>query len=146
MAAMTTIDDVTGTAGPWVHRLNRSDVSAIRDAAVAVDVLVVELDGSRMRTLDDLLDEYARAFSFPQPWGENWPAFAEFMGSLTWLPARKYLVIISNSFEVLREEPERISTYLRHLERQGRRWSTAVGLGYEWGHSDVPFHTLLITD
>lgn len=141
---MTTFESVTSLSAPRVHRASKSEVDLIRKAASGADVLVVELDGSRMRTVEGLLGEYARGFSFPGYFGWNWHAFDECMYDLGWLPARSYLTIIAHAPEILSDEPKDLEAYLRILEILGRDWSTTVGRGYEWGHGELPFHTILV--
>ena len=59
-------------------------------------------------------------------------------------PARAYLTIITRGDEVLSDEPEELGTYLRQLEKIGRRWASAFALGPGWGGGEVPFHTVII--
>ena len=141
----TSLQSVTGLSGPWFHLASASETELIRKAAAEEDILVIELDGSRMRTVGDLYAEYLRAFSFPEYFGSNWNAFHECLADLRWLPARKYLTIVSRSSQVLEDEGWELETYLRGLETAGKTWSTKVGLGYEWGHCDIPFHTILVS-
>ncbi|MDP9903111.1 barstar family protein [Arthrobacter bambusae] len=143
---MTTFESVTSQTAPWVHRATRSQADLIRRAATGVDILVIELDGSRMRTVRGLFEEYIRKFSFPANFGWNWNAFDDRLYDLQWLPARKYLTIVTHAGEVLLNERDALENYVRHLEIIGKRWSTTVGLGYEWGHGEVPFHTVLVED
>lgn len=143
---MTTFESVTSQTAPWVHWVNNSEVEVIRQAASEVDVLVIELDGFRMLTVHALFGEYAREFSFPDYFGWNWHAFNECLYDLQWLPARKYLTIVTHASGLLSKEQEELETYLRRVESLGRSWSTSVGRGYEWGHGEVPFHTVLVED
>jgi hypothetical protein len=97
-----------------------------------------------MHSLEGLYREYVREFSFPEYFGWNWAAFGECMKELDGQPARAYLTIITHGDEVLSDEPEELSTYLRQLEKIGRRWASAFALGPEWGGGEVPFHTVII--
>ncbi|WP_247041377.1 barstar family protein [Arthrobacter rhizosphaerae] len=141
---MTTFELVTSLSGPRVHEASKREASLIRTAAAKADVLVIELAGNRMRTLDGLFGEYAQAFAFRGYFGWNWAAFDECLYDLGWLPARSYLTIISDGSEVLSQEPEELETYMRVIGRIGQAWSTSVGRGYEWGHGELPFHTILV--
>lgn len=141
---MTNFESLTSNSGPWVHEASNSEATLIRNAASKADVLVIELAGNRMRTLEGLFGEYAQAFAFPGYFGWNWAAFDECLYDLGWLPARSYLTIISHGSEVLSKEPEELETYMRVIWRVGQAWSTSVGRGYEWGHGELPFHTILV--
>lgn len=140
------IESVTSEGAPWVHQLIESQVELIREAASKADVLVIELDGSRMRTLDRLFAEYKERFSFPEYFGSNWNAFKECLGDLEWLPARKYLTIITHADEVLSAEHAELGTYRRVVQSVGKMWSTTVGLGYERGHGEIAFNTVFVED
>lgn len=141
---MTSWTDVTRASGPWVHRADAIDALSIRKSATAADVLLVELDGSRMHTLEELFRAYAREFSLPEYFGWNWAAFDECMTELEWLPARAYLTIVTRAEEVLCDDPGDFPTYLRQLGHIGRYWAGSFALGSEWGYGEVPFHTILI--
>lgn len=95
-------------------------------------------------SLEELFREYVREFSFPEYFGWNWAAFDECMKELDWLPARRYLTIITRADEVLSEESGELATYLRQLDDIGRHWGGAFALGPEWGGGEVPFHTILV--
>jgi RNAse (barnase) inhibitor barstar len=141
---MTTWDDVSRPVGPWAHRAAAEDLPAIRESAGTSDVQLVELDGARMRTVEELFREYAREFSFPEYFGWNWPAFNECMTELEEQPARAYLTVITHADEVLSAEPDDLATYLRQSGDIGRHWAGAFALGADWGGGEVPFHTVFI--
>ena len=101
------VESVTSESGPWVHRVIESEAGLIRAAISGADVLVIELDGSKMRSIDRLFAEYQQRFSFPDYFGWNWNAFDECLGDLRWLPARKYVTIISHADQVLSNERTR---------------------------------------
>ena len=85
-----------------------------------------------------------REFRFPEYFGWNWAAFAECMRTLGERPAHGYLTVIGNSDQLLQDERGDAPTFLRQLEVIGQRWSTAFGLGPEWGGREVPFNTVLV--
>ena len=112
---MTSFAEVAGPSGPWVHLADRSDTDGILSSARDAGVLLVQVDGSRTHTLEELFREYVREFSLPEYFGWNWAAFDECMKNLEWLPSRIYLTIINHSDEVLSDEPEEVPTYMRRL-------------------------------
>ena len=135
---------VSRPLGPWVHRTTSHDLQQILKTASTVDLLVIRLDGTRMRTLDELFREYVIGFEFPDYFGWNYPAFAECMKELSWIPARAYLTVITDADELLSAEPFEMNTYLRLIEDIGRRWAGSFALSAKWGGGEVPFHTLLV--
>jgi hypothetical protein len=91
--------------------------------------------GNKMLRLDDLYDEFAAAFQFPDYFGGNWAAFDECLADLEWLPARGYVLLVSNAIEVLSEEPEKqFAMFVRILS----------GICEEWARAKTPksFHVL----
>ncbi len=90
------VDSVTSETAPWVHAATLEQAQFVRQALRGADVLVVDLDGSKMPTLDQLFAEYKQNFSFPDYFGGNWSAFDECLKDLEWLPVRRYLTIISH--------------------------------------------------
>lgn len=141
---MTAWKDVSSAVGPWVHHAAAESLSSLLESAATADVLLVQLDGARMRSLEGVYREYVREFSFPEYFGWNWAAFDECMKDLEAQPAHAYLTIITRGGEVLSDEPEELSTFLRRLEEIGRRWSGAFAVGPAWGGGQVPFHTVII--
>lgn len=143
MAIPRSVESVTDESVPWVHHVTESQAEMIRATLSGADVLIIELDGSKMRTVDGLFSEYQRGFLFPEYFGWNWNAFDECIRDLEWLPARKYVTIIGRADQLLSKEGAEITTYLRIIQSAGKSWSSRVGLGYERGHSDIPFNTVL---
>jgi hypothetical protein len=92
--------------------------------------------GSKMRRLNDLYDEFAAALQFPNYFGENWDAFDECMADLEWLPTTGYVLLISNTTDVLSEEPEKqFATFISVLSGICEEWARAT--------APKPFHVLL---
>jgi hypothetical protein len=141
---MTTWSEVSRITGPWVHRATPEELLQILHAAASADVLLVQLDGARMHTLDELFREYVREFSFPEYFGWNWAAFDECMTELEARPAHAYLTVIARAEETLSAELGELDTYHRQLEGIGRHWAGAFALGPEWGGGEVPFHTVFV--
>jgi RNAse (barnase) inhibitor barstar len=110
----------------YAHKLNHE-----KGSEIAVRVV----RGKKMRRLDDLYDEFAAAFQFPDYFGENWAAFDECLADLEWLPAHGYVLLVSNAVEVLGDESEKqFSTLVRILSE----------ICAEWGRAKTPkpFHVL----
>jgi RNAse (barnase) inhibitor barstar len=112
----------------YAYRLNHEKCSEL---AVRV------VRGNKMRRLDDLYDEFAAAFQFPDYFGENWDAFDECLADLEWLPAAGYVLLISNAVEVLSEEPEKqFATFVSVLSGISEEWAARAT-------APKPFHVLL---
>jgi len=53
--------------------------------------------GKRCQTAAGLFQEFAAALQFPYYFGHNWDALDECLGDLYWLPARLYILVITNA-------------------------------------------------
>lgn len=71
--------------------------------------------GKKMRKVDSLFDEVSAACQFPYYFGENWPAFAECLGDLTWLNSSAFILIISDFEEILADEEMELGALGRAL-------------------------------
>jgi hypothetical protein len=108
------------------------------------DVLTLSLHGSRMTDLEGVYREFVRALEFPEYFGWNWPAFHECLTDLSWLPAERYLLVITDADLLLANDLSETPTFRRLMESAGRRWANAFALGPEWGGGEVPFNLVLV--
>ncbi|WP_458106895.1 barstar family protein [Arthrobacter sp. R3-55] len=127
------VDSVTSETAPWVHAANLEQAQFVRQTLRVADVLIVDLDGSKMLTLDQLFAEYKQNFSFPDYFGGNWSAFDECLKDLEWLPARRYLTIISNAELVLSREGAACTEFRGWLPRQRESCSYPI---WAWTRGD----------
>ncbi|MCO1579123.1 barstar family protein [Crossiella sp. SN42] len=141
---MTILDSVFARERPWVHVLAESAADGLHAVRLPDSALVVHLDGMRMLDVDELFDQFASSFRFPEYFGRNWPAFDECINDLKWLPARAYLVIIDNAEHLLARAPLDRPTLIRNVHDAGRRWANSFALGEEWGGGEVPFNFVLV--
>jgi hypothetical protein len=98
--------------------------------------------GRKMRSVDGLFDEVAAALQFPDYFAENWPAFAECLGDLDWLPGKAYALVIVDAAQVLEEDPLDLPAFVRILGDVAAEWAEEVARGEEWDRPPVPFHVL----
>ncbi|HEY2512401.1 MAG TPA: barstar family protein [Polyangiaceae bacterium] len=68
--------------------------------------------GSKSRTPEAFFDEVGAALQFPYYFGENWDAFAELIGEMSWMPAQHYLLVFSSAEQILRDATARDFTIL----------------------------------
>lgn len=108
-------------------------------------VLLLELDGRVMTTLEGVYKEFASAFQFPDYFGENLNALDECLTDLEWLPsARGYLLNIKNAeFLLNEEEGDVFEGLLSIINNVGEDWATPVKQGEEWDREGFPFHIIL---
>lgn len=125
---------------PWLHLLpDDADIGPGPQHAV-----VATLSGARMRNVDDLFREFARELRFPEYFGRNWPAFAECVTDLSWLPARAYLLVIKEPALLLEASPPDRDVFYRLIDEACGWWAHSFGLGRQWGGGEVPFNVALL--
>jgi hypothetical protein len=100
--------------------------------------------GKKLRTEQGLFDELSAALQFPYYFGENWDALSECINDLEWLPAKAYLLVITDALLVLTGEPAtELATFARILKRTCTEWRTGRIEGQPWDTPPTPFSVLL---
>ncbi|NLU81348.1 barstar family protein [Rhodococcus sp. HNM0569] len=128
---------------PWLHAALQPEAEQHVDSVEAPDILTIRLRADDMTTLDGLFATYAENFSFPSYFGANWPAFQECLLDLSQCPSPKYLTVVEGAENLLIDDRDEIETYYRIVDQVGKKWSTRIGLGREFGGGEVSFNTLL---
>lgn len=107
--------------------------------------LVRRLRGSRMRTKQALMREFAEVLQFFEGFGANWDALEECLDYLDDnLPASGYVLVVSEAEELLAEEDSgAMTTFLSLLRDVGCSWSEPVVGNQDFDRSPVPFHLVL---
>jgi hypothetical protein len=85
-----------------------------RDAGLTVRTV----RGSKMRTVERLFDELAAALQSPYYFGENWPAFDEYLADMDWLPVTVGIVNFAyDAIDVLADAVDvELETLVRSIE------------------------------
>ncbi|MEO5957243.1 MAG: barstar family protein [Nitrospiraceae bacterium] len=98
------------------------------------------IKGAKCQTTDGLLREWARALDFPDYFGHNWDALEECLADLEWLPAKGYILLITDAVQVLPDDEEEYATLLEVLRDAGEAWGNGqAGTGTQRA---TPFHVL----
>lgn len=98
------------------------------------------IKGTKCQTTDGLLRECARALNFPDYFGHNWDALEECLADLEWLPAKGYILLITDAAQVLPDDEEEYETFLEVLRDAGEAWESGqAGMGTRRA---TPFHVL----
>ncbi len=130
------------TKAPWISLVvtepGRRPESTIK---LPAGFHLVLLRGSKCKTVSALLAEFAKAFDFPEYFGHNWDALEECLTDLEWLPAKGYVVLLSDAELVLtKAEADEWATLVEVLNDAGEAWGTGqAGLGTRRA---TPFHML----
>ncbi len=98
------------------------------------------IKGAKCQTTPGLLTECARALDFPDYFGHNWDALEECLADLEWLPAKGYILLITDAARVLPDDDEEYETFLEILRDAGEAWGSGqAGMG---ARRATPFHVL----
>ncbi len=131
------------TNGPWLLRACKP----ITRQNVSEDILLLELDGSVMSTLDEMYQEFSSVLQFPDYFGNNFNALEECLTDLEWLSATGYLLIFKNAEHLLeKEQDDVLEGFLSILSEAGEEWARPVRQGEAWDRDGMPFHTVLMFD
>jgi RNAse (barnase) inhibitor barstar len=100
--------------------------------------LMRTIAGKKCRTSSSLFDEFAQALSFPDYFGHNWDALEECLADFEWLPAKGYILLITDAQAVLPDDEEEYETLLEVLDDAGEAWSK----GQTADGRSAPFHVV----
>ncbi len=133
-------------SGPFV--LSNSSDNDVTNAALrwAEDGITVRaIRGRKSRALEGLFNEVSAALQFPYYFGENWPALAECVADLDWLPITKaFVLVVFSAGEVLAEESGlELASFIGALTGAFRTFSEPIALGEWWDRPAIPFHVVL---
>lgn len=128
---------------PWVHLLvSREGESPEQAVAAPASFKMTVIRGAKCKTSESLFTEFARALSFPDYFGHNWDAVEECLADLEWLPARGYVVIVTDAEQILTKNDEDYPTFIDILNDAGESWSSRRPEGAP--QAGVPFHVVLM--
>jgi len=129
------------TKAPWTALLmvtagQRTESLVSPPAGFALRVI----KGSKCQTTAGLLTEFARALNFPDYFGHNWDALEECLADLDWLPAKGYILLLTDAAQVLPDDENEYETFLEVLRDAGEAWGSGqAGMG---ARRATPFHAL----
>jgi len=131
------------TKAPWTSLLmvtaGQSAESLVRPpTGLALKVI----KGLHCKTPADLFAEFARALEFPDYFGHNWDALEECLADLEWLPAKGYVLLITDAGCVLPDNEEEYETFLEILRDAGEAWGN--GQAEMGARRATPFHVLFV--
>jgi len=139
--ALTLTSYLQSTKPPWTSLLM---VTAGQRAESLVrpptEFALRVIQGAKCQTTDGLLTECARALDFPDYFGHNWDALEECLTDLEWLPAKGYILLITDAAHLLPDDDEEYETFLEILRDAGEAWGN--GQAEMGARRATPFHVL----
>ncbi|MDQ6602075.1 MAG: barstar family protein [Chloroflexota bacterium] len=134
---------------PWAHLVRAAqrdlEVALRADAPANVGAVVRMLRGGRCATKRGLMQEWGAALQFPYYFGENWDAFEECVNDLGWLPARGYILAVTDAERLLGEGDD-FATLVHILDAAATRWEDGAGAGPDRPKLPVSFHVIFQCD
>ncbi len=98
------------------------------------------LKGGKCRNREALFVEFARVMGFPDYFGHNWDALEECLADLEWLPAKGYVLLITDADQILPNDEEDYETFIEVLSDAGEAWGS--GQAGSGAKRLTPFHVL----
>ena len=137
--ALTTY--LQSTKAPWTSLLMVTPGQRTESLVRPPTGLVLNIiKGLHCKTPATLLAEFARALDFPDYFGHNWDGLEECLTDLEWLPAKGYIVLITDAAHVLSNDDTEYETFLEILCDAGEAWGNGqAGMG---ARRATPFHVL----
>ena len=137
--ALTTY--LQSTKAPWTSLLIVTPGQRTESLVRPPTGLVLKIiKGLHCKTPATLLAEFARALDFPDYFGHNWDGLEECLTDLEWLPAKGYIVLITDAAHVLSNDDTEYETFLEILCDAGEAWGSGqAGMGTRRA---TPFHVL----
>ncbi len=128
---------------PWAYLLTVKENQKYDTALTIPNGFTLKVArGAKCKTKDGLFAEFARALSFPDYFGHDWDALEECLADLEWLPAKGYVVIVTDAEQVLAKDKEEYPTFIDILNDAGESWSSRQGNSA--AQTGVPFHIVLV--
>jgi RNAse (barnase) inhibitor barstar len=138
---LTLTSYLQSTKAPWTSLLmvtagQRAESLVCPPTGLALKVI----KGRHCKTPASLFAEFARALEFPDYFGHNWDALEECLADLEWLPAKGYILLITDAAHVLSDDEAEYETFLEILCDAGEAWGN--GQAEMGGRLATPFHVL----
>jgi hypothetical protein len=95
-----------------------------------------QIHGKKCGTPAGVFNEFARALGFPDYFEHTWDALEECLADLEWIPAKGYVLLVTEAVGVIPDEEEEYETLLEVLSDAGEAWSK----GHTADGRRAPFH------
>jgi RNAse (barnase) inhibitor barstar len=127
---------------PWTSLLvlkARDSVESL--VKVPPGFVLKSIKGAKCKTPAALFTEFAKVLELPEYFGHNWDSLEECLADLEWMPAKGYVLLLTDAEQILPEDEEDYATLLEVLSDAGEAWASGqAGMGER---PVTPFHVLL---
>src|SRR5690606_15638938 len=118
------------------YLVDQREQEAYAEAAAMLGFAAAAVNFSGCRDKADALCRFARALRFPEWFGHNWDALADCLSDLSWMPADRYLLLLTGTDAWRRTDRESFDITLEVLEQAAEGWKA----------ERVPFWALVLVD
>ena len=127
-------DDLTKSLWQCIHFVNADQLVILRNALIASDILLLEVDVGDVRFEKQLFSAISQTMKFPSYFGGNWDAFEECLRDMDWLPGGGYVLAL-HSGKKLWESATQLA---------GSLVESWLFCAEEWAKNNVPFHLIFV--
>jgi len=127
-----------------LKKINTSQYRAIVDSIDRDSVFVAEIDGKSIQSLSEYLEAVWQVFRFPNTGYVNYYAYLDWIRDLDWLNSEKYVFIVHNSADLLRETLRDRQIVMDSLEEEVIPWWEGEVEQYSVAGKAKPFHVYLV--
>ena len=102
-----------------IKRITENDYCTLTERIDSELCFVVELDGSKIRSVPELFDAAEKGFGFrvsDGSWGKNWAAFRDMMRDLWWIDSDRIMLFILHPDQLLVNHPAEKERLMRRLK------------------------------
>lgn len=127
------------TAEGDAHAISDVTRKVIYDLSWSIDLRKVH--GDRIKSLDDIFNEFSAVYQFPEYFGCNWDAFDECMNDLDWINSNAFAMLLLNFDSMVTNcEPHNIQVLIKILNNTCLNWKNGSEDGFQ--KRDTPFHII----
>ena len=129
------------TRAPWTSLLVLKPRDSVESLIKPPPGFVLKsIKGAKCKTPAALFTEFAKVMELPDYFGHNWDALEECLADLDWMPAKGYVLLLTDAEQILPEDEEDYATLLEVLSDAGEAWASGqAGMGER---PVTPFHVL----
>lgn len=121
MTALSEILAEQGASGVYVVE-GRVILTGLEQLARKHGLVLFVLDGRKIRSKDEFLDNAAAVLGFPEYFGRNWDAFAECLTDMSWAQGNGFLVAYAECHEFAKRSPDEFPTAIEIFTEAAETW------------------------
>ncbi len=136
---------ITEVGQSWAHLLAlplEKFKNYLNEAAAIEGVKICGLHGESFPTERDFMEVLQKVFQLPGYFGKNWNAFEECIHDLDWLPAKSYIIFITNTDRLFCKDTQAFDNFVDIMKEAAGDWMTSKENHPYFPRPAIPFHVL----